>query len=107
MFAIAQDDGSSPARHFVFAAILYLGAAILIASVVRRRGSLSWRGGTPASLLTQIFFVLAFLVWGTVSLGLGLNWKLAVEHGDLIDFAVMGGIFLTAAYDRFIHSRFY
>jgi len=70
MFAIAQDDGSSPARHFVFAAILYLGAAILIASV-------------------------------------GLNWKLAVEHGDLIDFAVMGGIFLTAAYDRFIHSRFY
>jgi len=107
MFPIAQADGSSSARHFVFAAITYSFAAIAIASVIRRPGSLRWRGGTPASLRTQILFALAFLVWSTVSLGSGLNWKFAVEHGDWIDFAVMGVIFLTAAYDRFSHSRFY
>ena len=107
MFAIVPDDGSSPMRHFIFAALYYgLGVASLVVSCLTR-GSINWRGAIPASLITQILFVAMFFICGTVSLGSGLGWNFVAAHGDAMELVALGLVLIAGAYDRFVYHRDY
>ena len=104
MISTNIDDGSNPARHYIFASIFYLvGIAILIGLCQGRAGN--WKGGMPASLATHVLFIAACFCWGTVSLGSGLRWSFVTAHGDVIDDVVLGLLLVVSAYDRFIHWR--
>jgi hypothetical protein len=107
MFAIVQEDSSSPMRHFIFAALSYGVGIVLLIVLFLTRGSINWRGGVPASLFTSILFTAMFFICGTVSLGSGLGWSFIIEHGDAMEFSALGVVFVAGAYDRFIYRRDY
>jgi hypothetical protein len=107
MFAIVPDDGSGPMRHFIFAALYYGLGVVLLVVLCLTRGSIKWRGGIPASLITQILFVAMFFICGTVSLGSGLGWNFVVAHGDALELVALGLVLVAGAYDRFVYHRDY
>jgi hypothetical protein len=81
-------DSSSIGR-FVYAAFFYLVALVLLGRLIhpssRRQMSVFQQG----SKLTYVMGAVTFFIWGTVWVGLGLDWPLARKYGLVLEIVSM------------------
>jgi hypothetical protein len=105
MLAILGPEHPAPTRSLVFAGFYFLVGIIALISSIRSRGQINWKGGTPASIITNIVMILMFFIWGTCSVGDARGWTFFQEHSLILHFGSMAAVFVCFGFDKLREYR--